>query len=153
VLCKALVLTAGPLGPAVVRYTRTYGKERRLRFLQNRRGRSSCAQGVAFLDIHPIRPGHTLVVPKVHEQHLHHLSEDTFVAVMRVVRQLSSIIEQKLMPKRVGLLVAGWDVPHAHVHVIPMEDYHDITSKVILDNQRGNPSQEELTALAEKIRG
>lgn len=99
---------------------------------------------LAFLDIHPIRPGHTLVIPKTHNPNAHHLSEFDYDAVMRAAKNVALRIEKQLHPKRVGMLVAGWDVPHAHIHVVPMEEYHDLTSKVLLDGTRGNPSSDEL---------
>ena len=106
---------------------------------------------LAFLDIHPLRPGHTLVIPKVHEPDIHHLDDDTFVAVMLGWKKIANNIEKKLRPKRIGMLVAGWDVPHAHVHIVPMEDFHDLTSKILLENRRGNPTQDELATMRELL--
>jgi histidine triad (HIT) family protein len=106
---------------------------------------------LAFLDIHPLRSGHTLVIPKVHEPDIHHLDDDIFVAVMLTAKKMARIIEKELKPKRVGLLVAGWDVPHAHVHVVPMEDFHDLTSKILLENRRGNPTQKERAAMRARL--
>ena len=107
---------------------------------------------LVFLDIHPIRIGHALVIPKTHESDVHHLSEGDYMAVMLSAKEIAVRLEKEMHPKRIGMLIAGWDVPHVHVHVVPMENYHDLTSQVILDGTRGNPSQEELRAVAEKIR-
>ena len=107
---------------------------------------------LAFLDRHPINPGHVLVVPKRHEPDLFRLSEEEYLAVMRTVRVVSASLLRATAPKRVGLLVAGWDVPHAHVHVVPMHDYHDLTSRQILEGTRGNPSDSELDSLAAGLR-
>lgn len=105
----------------------------------------------AFLDNHPINPGHVLVIPKIHEPNLHKLNEDVYLGVMKTVRKISDLVDIKFNPKKVGLIVAGWDVPHAHVHVVPMIDYHDITSKSILEGKRANPSPEELTEVLKKL--
>jgi histidine triad (HIT) family protein len=107
---------------------------------------------LAFLDRHPINPGHVLVVPKRHEPDLFRLNEEEYLAVMRMVRAVSTSVLRATAPKRVGLLVAGWDVPHAHVHVVPMHDYHDLTSRQILEGTRGNPSDAELDGLATRLR-
>jgi histidine triad (HIT) family protein len=106
---------------------------------------------LAFLDISPIREGHTLVIPKIHNPDLHHLDDATFDAVMHTSKKVATILEQKLQPKRVGMLVAGWDVPHAHVHVVPMQEYHDLTSKMLLDETRKHPTEEELIQTKEKL--
>jgi histidine triad (HIT) family protein len=71
----------------------------------------------AFLDIHPINPGHILVVPKTHEPDFYKLEEKTYHALMQTVKNLSNRINEKIKPKKVGLIVAGWDVPHTHMFV------------------------------------
>jgi histidine triad (HIT) family protein len=99
----------------------------------------------AFLDIHPINPGHILVIPKKHESDFYRLDEGNYRAVMDAVKKLSELVDMKIHPKKVGLMVAGWDVPHAHIHIVPMQEYHDITSKSLIDGKQANPTEEELT--------
>jgi histidine triad (HIT) family protein len=99
----------------------------------------------AFLDKHPINPGHILVIPKVHEPDFYKLDELNYQALMSTVKKLAALVNEKIKPKKVGIIAAGWDVPHAHIHVVPMQDYHDITSKSLLEGKRSNPSSEELT--------
>lgn len=106
----------------------------------------------AFLDAHPINPGHILVIPKSHTPDFHKLDDDTYQKVFQTVKRLSGVIEKVTHPKKIGLIVAGWDVPHTHVHVVPMHDYHDITSKAMLEDSRANPSDEELKASADALR-
>lgn len=106
---------------------------------------------LAFLDIHPLRPGHVLVTPKKHNPDLHRLDDETYGNVMQIAKRLANTIEDKLKPKRVGFLVAGWDVPHAHVHVVPMEDINDLTSKIHLDGHRGSPTPEEFENMREAL--
>lgn|SRR3989344_2654326 len=106
---------------------------------------------LAFLDIHPIRTGHTLVIPKKHASDFYKLDEQNYAVLMKAVKQIAVRVDEILKPKKVGMLVAGWDVEHAHVHVVPMQEYHDITSKSILDGHRSNPTQEELASTAAKL--
>lgn len=102
----------------------------------------------AFLDKHPINPGHILVIPKKHESDFYKLDDTYYLALMSTVKKLSSVVSEKMNPKKVGLIVAGFDVSHTHVHIVPMHDYHDITSKSMLGGKRANPTQEELTEIA-----
>jgi histidine triad (HIT) family protein len=99
----------------------------------------------AFLDKHPINRGHTLVIPKEHQPDFYDLRDDSYHALMSTVKRLAKIVHVKLQPKKVGLIVAGWDVAHTHVHIVPMHAYHDVTSKSLLEGTRANPSDEELS--------
>ncbi|MEX0749030.1 MAG: HIT family protein [Candidatus Saccharimonadales bacterium] len=76
---------------------------------------------LAFLDIRPVSEGHLLVVPKLEVDELQDLEPDMYQAVMTTVHKMARLLKEKLNPKRVGLVVYGFDVPHAHVHLIPME--------------------------------
>ena len=109
------------------------------------------SHSVVFLDKQPINVGHVLVVPKSHVQSFYELEEDRFIEVMLMVRRVARVLEIVFQPRRVGMLAAGFDVDHAHIHVLPMYDYHDITSRVILEGRRPNPSAEELRTAAEQI--
>ena len=106
---------------------------------------------VAFLDRHPINVGHLLIVPRHHVEAFYELDEKSFIELMLVVKRLASVIKAIYQPKKVGMLVAGFDVAHAHLHVLPMYDYHDITSKIILEGKRANPTEDELQITAERI--
>lgn len=107
----------------------------------------------AFLDKHPINPGHILVIPKIHEPDFYNLDDVYYQAVMNTVKKLSKIVNEKMNPKKVGLIVAGWDVPHTHIHVVPMHDYNDITSKSILEGNRSNPTNIELQNVLDQLNG
>jgi len=98
----------------------------------------------AFLDIRPINPGHILVIPKHHEPVFHNLEDRQYMAVMKTVKKLSTLVQEKMSPKKVGLIVAGFEVNHAHVHIVPMHGFHDITSKHLLDNTLKKATNEEL---------
>lgn len=110
------------------------------------------AHAVAFLDKHPINAGHLLIIPRCHVASFYKLDEESFIALMLSVRRVASVIEVIYQPKKVGMLAAGFDVAHAHIHVLPMYDYHDITSRATLEGRRANPSEEELRMAAEQIR-
>mgnify|MGYP001558852520 CR=1 FL=1 len=107
---------------------------------------------VAFLDIRPINKGHTLVIPKKHVPDFQKLDDELYISVMKVVKRIASVVEEKLAPKRIGLVIAGWDVPHTHVHVVPMHDYHDITSKRMLESNPVTISEEELQEVTELLK-
>ncbi len=103
---------------------------------------------LVFLDIHPIRPGHMLAVPKLHEPDFYKVPADVFAHMMVVVQELAAKASTVFQPKKVGLIIAGFDVPHTHIHIVPMQEYHDITSKSLLDGERSDPTHDELAAMA-----
>lgn len=120
------------------------------------------AETFAFMDIRPIRPGHALVIPKVHIDHFSDLPDDSATKVLLVAQRLAKTIRSEIKPPRVGLLVGGFAVPHAHLHVVPMHDGHDITSqnyakvadgKVTYDIANIPPAApEELAKLATRLK-
>lgn len=106
---------------------------------------------VCFPDRRPINPGHLLVVPRVHIDSIWQLPNDLYAQVMGVAKRLAVAVEGTFRPIRVGVIVAGFDVRHAHVHLVPMHDYHDITSKSLLEAKRSILAPEELRSVAEQI--
>ena len=80
----------------------------------------------AFLDINPNAKGHTLVVPKKEVNKLFDLDEATYVELMRFSREISIAIKKVIPCDRVGLTVIGLEVPHVHVHLIPLNKMEDI---------------------------
>lgn len=107
---------------------------------------------IAFMDRNPINAGHVLVIPKVHQEHFHDLSEALYCRVLLVARRVAHAVAAIHHPKKVGFAVAGFDVPHAHVHIVPMHHYHDLTSAHHLNGTLGTPSTEELEQAARSIR-
>ncbi len=77
---------------------------------------------IAFLDIRPVSPGHTLVVPKKEVDQFQDLDKKTYQATMDVAHKVAKLLKKKLDTKRVGMVVYGFDVPHAHIHLIPMDE-------------------------------
>lgn len=80
----------------------------------------------AFLDINPNAKGHTLVVPKQEVDKLFDLDEETYEKLFRFSRKVAKAIEKAIPCKRVGLSVIGLEVPHVHVHLIPLNEMADI---------------------------
>lgn len=102
----------------------------------------------AFLDIRPMSKGHTLVVPKQETDYLFDL-EDTLLSDMAVfAKKVAKAIEKAIPCKRVGVMVIGLEVPHAHIHLIPIQKEGDMS----LANQKLELSAEEFEEIAEKIR-
>ena len=79
----------------------------------------------AFLDINPNSKGHTLVVPKKEDDRLFHLTEDEYLKLMRFSYKVAKAIERAVPCERVGLTVIGLEVPHVHVHLIPLHSMAD----------------------------
>lgn len=91
---------------------------------------------IAFLDINPNAKGHTLVVPKKEENKIFDLSKETYQGLMDFSYDVAKALEKTLPCKRVGMSVIGLEVPHVHVHLIPLNEMADIqfTQKVKLSN-------------------
>ncbi|MCP3999147.1 MAG: HIT family protein [bacterium] len=103
---------------------------------------------VAFLSINPMAPGHTLVVPREEVDHWIDLDPDLVNHLMGVCQRIGKALDLGFRPSKVGLMVAGLEVPHAHIHVIPMEGMHD------LDADRADlaPDPDALDAAADRVR-
>lgn len=81
----------------------------------------------AFLDINPNARGHTLCIPKKEENKIFDLDEETYIELMRFSRKVAKAIEKSVSCKRVGVAVVGLEVPHVHVHLIPLNDMKEMT--------------------------
>ena len=106
---------------------------------------------LVFLDIHPIRPGHMLAVPKLHEPDFYKVPADMFAHMMIVVQELAAKASTVFQPPKVGLLISGFDVPHTHIHIVPMHQSDDITSNRLGDVDRSDPTHETLAAMAKTL--
>lgn len=80
----------------------------------------------AFLDINPNAKGHTLVVPKKEVNKLFDLEEETYNSLMSYARKIAIALEKAVACKRIGMAVIGLEVPHVHVHLIPLQAMEDI---------------------------
>jgi len=83
----------------------------------------------AFLDINPNAKGHTLVIPKKEVNKLFDLDEDSYLGLMNFSRKIAIALEKAIPCKRVGVSVIGLEVPHVHVHLIPLNSMKDIDFK------------------------
>jgi histidine triad (HIT) family protein len=106
---------------------------------------------IAFLDIHPINPGHTLVVPKKQIDHIWDLDDDDYHYLWSVTKHLGEHIKSKLDAPRVGLLVDGYGVPHVHVHIVPLYEGLDHTMEKYRQISAKDPDHAALTEVAAKI--
>ncbi|MEI6755335.1 MAG: HIT family protein [Paludibacter sp.] len=102
----------------------------------------------AFLDINPMTKGHTLVVPKVEEDYLFNLDDKTLADMMVFSKKVAIALEKSVDCMRVGVAVIGLEVPHAHIHLIPITKESDMNFK----NPKLKLSLEEMNNIAEKIR-
>jgi histidine triad (HIT) family protein len=101
---------------------------------------------LAFLDLFPMHPGHTLVVPKKQIDHLWDLSDTDYQAVMETSKKVANRIREVLQPVRVGVHVIGTDVPHAHVHVFPFD-----SGEEYWQGAGGKAAEEDLDEMAAKL--
>lgn len=101
-----------------------------------------------FLDIHPVQPGHTLVIPKKQVEFLWDLEDADYQAVMNTAKNLASHIRDTLEVPYVGLKVLGIDVPHAHVHLIPFSTTEEFEHH---PDMSAEPDHAALAAMAEKL--
>jgi histidine triad (HIT) family protein len=83
----------------------------------------------AFLDIHPLRAGHTLVVPKNETDYLFDLDDDNLAGLILFSKKVAAAIRSVIPCNRIGIAVLGLEVPHAHIHLIPMDTMEDINFK------------------------
>jgi histidine triad (HIT) family protein len=101
---------------------------------------------IAFLDISPMRPGHTLVCPKKEVDYLFDLDPETYRGLWDAVKTVSAALKKATGAKRIGVAVEGFLVPHVHVHLVPINDHDDFMG---LKSEEQNA--EALKVMAEKI--
>lgn len=103
---------------------------------------------IAFLDIMPMVLGHTLVVPKKEIDYIYDLPDQDLADIHVFAKQIAAAVRKAVPCKRIGVAVIGLEVPHAHIHLIPMNSADDLN----FTRPKLKPTQEELAATAEKIR-
>ena len=102
---------------------------------------------LAFLDLRPVNPGHTLVIPKQEIDYIFDIEDELLKGLMVFAKKVAKAIKKAFPCKKVGMMVAGIEVPHAHVHLIPINSVNDLNFA-----RAKNTPQEELAQAAEKIR-
>ena len=103
---------------------------------------------IAFLDINPLVDGHTLVVPKKEVDYVFDLDHQTLAGLFSFSKGVAKAIEQVVTCERIGVSVVGLEVPHAHVHLIPINSVEDMN----FSQMKLSPSKEELVEIAGKIK-
>lgn len=103
---------------------------------------------LAFLDIRPLAPGHTLVIPKKETDYLFDLEDQDLGAMVIFSKKIAKALRAAVPCLRIGVCVIGLEVPHAHIHLIPLNHVGDIN----FERPKLNPSEEELLVIADHIR-
>jgi len=104
-------------------------------------------QYLAFLDVFPCAKGHTLVIPKQEIDYIFDMDDALYTGLMQFAKSLAPAIKRAVPCKRIGVAVIGLEVPHVHVHLIPMNSMADMNF-----GNKLKMSQEELAETAEEIR-
>ncbi|MBI9032896.1 MAG: HIT family protein [Bacteroidales bacterium] len=102
----------------------------------------------AFLDIKPLAKGHTLVIPKKETDYLFDIASDEYEGLFLFAKKIAAAIKKTIPCKRVGLTVIGIEVPHAHIHLIPINSVTDME----FSREKLKLSDEELKEIAERIK-
>ncbi len=103
---------------------------------------------LAFLDVFPLKKGHTLVIPKKEVDYIFDLDSETYLGLMNFSKQVAIAIKQAIPCNRLAVNVFGLEVPHAHVHLIPMNTMNDVN----FFNEKLKLSKEEFEQIASEIR-
>ena len=101
----------------------------------------------AFLDINPLTKGHALVVPKIEDDYIFNLDEKTYAGLMLFAKRVAHAIEAAVPCKRVGVAVLGMEVPHVHVHLVPLNSEKDL----IISNPKLKLEPAEMQKIATEI--
>lgn len=105
-------------------------------------------QYLAFLDINPLVEGHVLVIPKIEIDYLFDMDSESYVGLMMFAQIVAVGLKKAIPCNRIGVTVMGTEVPHAHIHLIPMNTMDDMN----FSKPKLSLSEEELAATAERIR-
>jgi histidine triad (HIT) family protein len=102
---------------------------------------------LAFLDIRPLKLGHTLVIPKVEVDYIFNMEDPALSGLMLFAKQVAQALEKEVTCKRIGVAVIGLEVPHTHIHLIPIDKVGDIN----FGNAPQNIAPEVMASLAERV--
>ena len=103
---------------------------------------------ISFLDINPIKEGHTLVVPKLQVDYIYDLPNDIFAGLFNFSKIVAQKLKSSIECDRIGISVVGLEVPHAHIHLIPINEISDMS----FEKPRIHPSKIELERVLKKIK-
>lgn len=102
---------------------------------------------LAFLDINPLAKGHTLVVPKKEADYLFELDDQTYQGLWLFAKKVAAALDRTMTCKRVGVAVIGLEVPHAHIHLVPIDGVYDID----FSKEKLQLSADEFEMIAQKV--
>jgi histidine triad (HIT) family protein len=103
---------------------------------------------LAFLDVSPLAIGHTLVIPKKEIDYIFNIEDNTLAGLTLFAKKVAKAIEKAISCKRIGVVVIGLEVPHAHIHLIPINNVSDID----FSKKKLSFSKEQMTETAKKIK-
>lgn len=101
----------------------------------------------AFFDISPLVPGHTLVIPKKEEDYIFDISDDDLAEMIVFAKKIAVAIKKAIPCKKVGVAVIGLEVPHAHIHLVPMQKEGDLDFR----SEKMHPTEEQFKEWQKKI--
>lgn len=101
----------------------------------------------AFLDIRPLRKGHTLVIPKLEQDYIFRLDDEWLAGLMVFAKRIALALEQEVACARIGVAVIGLEVPHTHIHLVPIDNVGDINFK----REPEHVTADEMAALAARV--
>jgi histidine triad (HIT) family protein len=102
----------------------------------------------AFLDINPLKKGHTLVIPKIEEDYIFNLDDNILSGLILFAKKVGLAIQKTIPCQRIGMAVIGMEVPHVHIHLIPLEKEKDMN----FSNPKLQLEKEEMSTIAKNIR-
>ena len=103
---------------------------------------------LAFLDVNPVKDGHTLVIPKLQVDYIYDLPEDVFKELFVFSKKVAKMLENSFSCNRIGISVVGLEVPHAHIHLIPIDKIQDMN----FENKRAEYSNKHFTETLKRIK-
>ena len=103
---------------------------------------------LAFLDIFPLAYGHVLVIPKKEIDYIFDIASNEYLELFRFAQKVAKAMDKVILCKRIGMAVVGLEVPHAHIHLVPLNNISDIN----FENPKLNFPKEEMHEIAQKIR-
>jgi histidine triad (HIT) family protein len=106
------------------------------------------AEYIAFLDVFPLKKGHTLIIPKTEVDYIFDLDDHTYLGLMAFSKEVSIAIKKAIPCNRISMGVFGLEVPHAHIHLIPMNTMNDVN----FSNEKLKFTKEEFEEIASQIR-
>ena len=103
---------------------------------------------LAFLDIFPLAYGHVLVIPKKETDYIFDIASDDYLELFRFAQQVAKAMDKVIVCKRIGVVVLGLEVPHAHIHLVPLNNVSDIN----FERSKLSFSDEKMSEVAQRIR-